>query len=127
MTTRLARCACGQLRVRCDGEPATVSLCHCRECQRRTGSTYGIAAFYEPDRIGIIGESTVYSRKGDSGFSVRFHFCPACGSTLFWYPERVPGVVAVAVGGFADPAFPPPEKAVYGQHRHPWVVTPGNG
>ena len=125
MTERLARCACGQLCVRCDGEPAKVSLCHCRECQRRTGSTYGIAAFYEPDRVAISGDSTVFARQADSGFPVRFHFCPLCGTSLYWYPERMPGLVAVAVGGFADPAFPPPDKSVFDEWRHTWVVLPG--
>lgn len=121
---RLATCACGQLRARCAGEPRKVSLCHCLACQRRTGSTYGIAAFFPRDAVQVDGASRSYERPSDSGFPVRFHFCPDCGSTVFWEPQRMPDAVAVAVGAFADPGFPAPSQAVYGQHRHPWVRDP---
>ena len=53
MTTREAHCACGQLRIACSGEPASVSLCHCRDCQRRTGSAYGVAAFFARGEIAL--------------------------------------------------------------------------
>lgn len=122
---RMASCCCGQLRIRCPQEPAKVSLCHCLECQRRTGGPFGIAAFFAAVETEVEGDATVYRRESDSGFPVTFHFCPSCGSTVFWYPARRPEAVAVAVGCFADPGFPAPSQAVYGQHRHAWVVTPG--
>jgi hypothetical protein len=127
MTTRIATCACGQLSVRCAGEPLSVSLCHCLECQKRTGSTYGIAAFFERSNVVTSGEVSDYSRPSDSGHEVMHHFCPRCGSTVYWEPRRKPDVVAVAVGAFADPAFPAPSKSVYLQHRHYWVTTPDQG
>ena len=113
--------ACGPLRVMCEGEPAKVSLCHCLECQRRTGSTFGIAAFFSRDAIQTEGNFRSYWRKADSGFAVHFQFCPVCGSTVFWEPERKPDAVAVAVGCFADPMFPAPSQSVYNQRRHAWV------
>lgn len=127
MTTRIATCACGQLSVRCAGEPVSVSLCHCRECQKRTGSTYGIAAFFDRSNVVTSGEVSDYSRPSDSGFEVLHHFCPRCGSTVYWKPRRKPDVIAVAVGAFADPAFPAPSKSVYLEHRHHWVTTPDQG
>lgn len=63
-------------------------------------------------------------RPADSGFDVAFHFCPDCGSTVFWEPRRMPDMIAVAVGAFADPTFPPPSLEVYKQRRHPWVKIP---
>jgi hypothetical protein len=54
-------------------------------------------------------------------FAVNFHFCPLCGSTVFWGPERKPDAVGVAVGSFADPAFPSPSQSVYDERRHAWV------
>lgn len=124
MTRRVAGCACGQLQIHCTEEPIKVSLCHCLECQRRTGSPFGIAAFFEAGATEIIGPSRSYQRGSDRGFPVTFHFCGTCGSTVFWYPSRIPTAVAVAVGCFADPLFPAPTQAVYGEHRHGWVVTP---
>ncbi|MBZ9704555.1 MULTISPECIES: GFA family protein [unclassified Mesorhizobium] len=124
MTSRIARCACGQLQIRCPQEPAKISLCHCLDCQRRTGSPFGIAAFFDADAIDIDGSSHIFRRNSDSGFPVTFHFCGNCGSTVFWYPSRKPEAVAVAVGCFADPSFPAPTQAVYGESRHDWVVLP---
>ena len=123
MITRLATCSCGQLSVSCEGEPVSVSLCHCLECQRRTGGPFGIAAFFPRTAIVVSGRATAYARPSDSGFPVTFHFCPVCGSTVHWEPARKPDFVAVAAGAFADPAFPAPEKSVHGQHRHHWVAA----
>jgi len=120
--TRTAQCACGQLVVTCKGDPEKVSACHCLECQRRTGSVFGIAAFYRIENTSPAGASSIYERIGDSGFAVTHHFCPHCGSTVYWYPARKAGFVAVAVGSFADPSFPAPEQMVYEHHRHHWLA-----
>nr|WP_202803233.1 GFA family protein [Nitratireductor pacificus] len=119
--TRTASCACDRLSAVCSGEPRKVSLCHCQACQKRTGSTYGIAAFFRQDDVRTLGESRIYTRPSESGFPVAFHFCPECGSTVFWYPQRLPELIAVAVGAFADPSFPKPVQAVHAEHRHTWV------
>jgi len=126
MKERHASCSCGALSLICRGEPALVSLCHCHECQRRTGSTYGIAAFFPRPAVEISGGATAYRREADSGFDVTQHFCPRCGSTVYWEPLRKSEMIAVAVGAFADPDFPAPTKQVYGQHRHPWVAVTGD-
>ncbi|WP_420563896.1 GFA family protein [Thalassobaculum sp.] len=118
---RTASCACGGLSVTCPGEPMLVALCHCRECQKRTGGPFGVAAFYPEAAVITEGASTTYRRTGDSGEEITFHFCPTCGSTVFWYPKVKPGTVAVALGAFADGSFPAPAKQVYTRHRHPWV------
>lgn len=124
MVEREAQCSCGQLRLLCRGEPAKVSLCHCRACQRRSGSAFGIAAFYPRDAVEVTGEARTYTRGSDAGLTITFHFCPTCGVSLFWEPERKPELLAVAVGGFADPGFPAPSQEVWTQCRHPWVVLP---
>jgi hypothetical protein len=123
MTTRTATCACQNLRVTCVGDPIKISLCHCLDCQRRTGSTYGIGAFFARKDIEANGDFRTYKRSSDSGFAVSFHFCPDCGSTVFWEAERLPDAIAIAVGSFADPAFPAPSQSVYDQRRHPWVPS----
>jgi hypothetical protein len=87
---RTASCVCGQLAVSCEGEPAKVSLCHCLACQKRTGSTCGIAAFFRREDVESSGCIRQYTRSSDSGHKVTFHFCPDCGSTVFWVPHRKP-------------------------------------
>jgi hypothetical protein len=68
------------------------------------------------------GRASTYKRASDSGLAVVFHFCPECGSTVFWEPERKPESIAVAVGSFADPSFPAPTQSVWNERRHPWVM-----
>ena len=119
---RNAACACGQLRIRCEGETTKVSVCHCTECQRRTGSPFGVAAFFESSQVTPFGRALQYARPSDKGSMVTFHFCPECGSAVYWSTARLPNLIAVALGAFADPAFPAPTQEVYAHLRHSWVA-----
>ena len=101
-----------------------ISLCHCLACQKRTGAPYSVAAIYAIDQTSTTGQSLKYSRSSDRGFDIDFHFCGNCGSTVYWYPQRMPDRVAVAVGMFADPDFPKPTHSVFEQTRHRWVTLP---
>lgn len=121
MASHRAACACNQMTVVCTGEPTSVSLCHCLACQKRTGSPFGIAAFFDRAQVAISGDSQEFTRASDRGFDVTFHFCPCCGSTVYWEPRRKPQSLAVAVGCFADPSFSAPRQAVYTEHQHPWL------
>jgi hypothetical protein len=120
-TTRIAHCCCGALRAEVTGEPPRVAICHCMECQRRTGSAFGVVAFFPKDQVRTEGRSKVYVRSSDSGRKVEFHFCPDCGTSVFWYAEFRPDHVGIAVGAFADPLMPP-TASVWEATRHPWVA-----
>ncbi|THD58647.1 GFA family protein [Phenylobacterium sp.] len=122
MTTRTARCVCGALSVTAEGEPLKVSACHCHACQRRTGSAFSVAVFYDRDRVTMTGPSQTFTRPGDSGQTVAFHFCPTCGTSILWYPQFRPQWVGVAIGCFADDSPGAPTQAVYEQFRHDWVT-----
>ena len=121
---RTATCSCGQLRIEVQGEPRGVGVCHCLACQKRTGSVFAaLAGFAGPYEVH--GVATDYVRTGDQGAKFRFRFCPVCGTNLFHTEDGVErSGVSVAVGGFADPSFPPPEDSVYDCRRHPWVRLP---
>ena len=123
MVSRIASCCCGQLQIEVSGEPRGVGVCHCLACQQRTGSVFAaLAGFAEPFKV--TGKATEYVRTGDNGAQFRFRFCPVCGSTVYHTEEGVSGRVAVAVGAFADPTFPPPQVSVYDCRRHSWVQLP---
>ncbi len=124
MAERLAQCGCGQLKARCATEPLRVSLCHCLDCQKRTGSLFGVAGRWRREDVRIEGASTEFRRGSDDGFWVAFHFCPVCGSTVFWESERDAETIAVAVGAFADPDFLKPMRIVYSERRHRWLQLP---
>jgi hypothetical protein len=98
-----------------------VSLCHCTECQRRTGSAFGVAVFFARAAVEASGTASRYQRAADGGSTVDFRFCPTCGSTVLWEPARKPNVIAVALGAFADPSFAAPTKEAYVEQRQHWV------
>lgn len=98
-------------------------MCHCLECQKRTGSVFGTQARFSSEFVTIEGHATQWTRLGDSGQPTTFNFCPVCGSTVYWELTGAPGFVAVAVGMFADPSFPPPHVSVYEERQHPWALA----
>lgn len=120
--TRSARCCCGSLRVETSGDPVYVVACHCGECQRRSGSPFGVGAYFEREQVRIDGPSTVYVRAAGGDRKLRNHFCPTCGTNLFWELDLRPNHIGVAVGGFVDPSFPAPTRSVWEERRHGWVV-----
>ncbi len=124
MEARYATCHCGETRVRCEGEPRKVSMCHCLDCQRRTGSAFSVAVFYPRERVAVEGATRTFTRDSASGKPVTFHFCERCGSNLFWEPERMPDLIGVAIGAFADPGFPMPEQSVWTRDKHAWLDLP---
>ena len=121
---REACCACGALRVHVTGEPLRISICHCFECQRRTGSAFGVQARFPKASVRIEGASTAYTRTADSGNAITLHFCPTCGSTVYYEMARFPDALGIAVGAFADPTFPAPRVSVYEARKHAWVGLP---
>jgi hypothetical protein len=122
VAAREAACSCGQLRVAVEGDPIRVSICHCLACQRRTGSVFGAQARFAPEQVRIEGRYNDYVRRSDDGEVRTFHFCPDCGSTVFYASD--PTMVAIPVGAFADPSFPTPTRSVWEKRRHAWVVVP---
>jgi hypothetical protein len=126
MATREAACHCGQLRLEVDGDPFVVSICHCLDCQRRTGSAFGMQAAFQPDRVKVVGRFNDFARISDEEDRKEhvFHFCPDCGSQVFYTEPTEPDVIVISVGAFADPAFPPPTESSYDHRRHEWVALP---
>ena len=126
MDTRDAACHCGQLRLEVTGNPLAVSICNCLACQRRTGSAFGMQAGYRADQVQIAGRYNDYTRVSDEADKKEhvFHFCPDCGSQVFYTEPSDPNLVVVSVGAFADPSFPPPTESGYDSRRHPWVGLP---
>jgi len=126
MTVRTATCGCGQLSATCTGDPVRISVCHCLECQKRSGSAFAVQARWPAENVAVTGAYEEWSRVGDSGGGATFRFCPTCGSTVFYLIDGMPDVIAVAVGAFADPTFPSPRISVYEERRHEWVAVLGD-
>lgn len=125
-TSRTAACSCGQLSATVSGEPIRVSICHCLACQRRTGSVFGAQARFAAAQVAVQGSSTEYLRVGDEGSHARFRFCPHCGATVYYTIDEMPGDVAIPVGAFADPHFPPASISIYETRMHAWLGLPAD-
>jgi hypothetical protein len=123
---RLASCRCGQLSAACEGEPVRVSVCHCYDCQRRSGSAFAFQARFPSDAVTISGEHKVYEHVADSGNSASFHFCPTCGSTLWYHARPHLELFAIPVGNFADRDFPAPHYSVWEARKHDWLTVDGD-
>lgn len=127
MAARTAACGCGRVTARCEGEPVRVSVCHCLDCQRRSGSTFAAQARFPTERVRVDGETTTFTRQADSGNHATFRFCPACGATIAYQIDDQPEVVAIPLGAFADPHFAPaPAFSVYEERKHAWVAILGD-
>ena len=124
MTTRHAACSCGQLHLTVEGEPLRISMCSCLACQRRTGAVISNQARFRREQVTSAGKAATWMRTAESGHALTFHFCPTCGSTVYWENTGFPGTIMTAIGNFADPNFPPPNIAVWEESRHPWVSLP---
>ena len=120
-----ASCQCGSLTAQIqDGAEPMVVMCHCIDCQRRSGSQFGSIAYYPADEVEVSGEAREFSRGTDNGNTFTTGFCPTCGSTVYARPSRMPEIVGVTVGTIADPSFSRPTRSVYEQSKHQWIELP---
>jgi len=127
MISRQASCRCGQLRVTASGEPVRVSVCHCLDCKKRSGSAFAVQARWPADQVTFEGQSKSWSKLADSGNKISFHFCPECGSDVHYVIEgKFAGLVAIPLGAFDDPYFTRPSFSVWEERKHDWVDVSGD-
>jgi hypothetical protein len=124
--TRTACCRCGQLRAVVTGEPVRVSVCHCLNCKKRSGSAFAVQARWPSAQVKIDGRSKTFVKLADSGNRATFHFCPECGSDVYYEIDgKFDDLVAIPVGAFDDPCFATPAHSVWEDRKHDWVEISG--
>jgi hypothetical protein len=118
-------CACGAVRYRLGSTPMFVHCCHCRDCQRQTGSAFVINALIETDRITLLsGEPEPVAVPTDSGRPHRIHCCRTCGTALWSDYGGRPALRFVRVGTLDDPTALPPDVHIFTRSKLPWVELP---
>jgi hypothetical protein len=119
-------CVCGAVRYRAEGLPLRVTACHCTMCQKRTGSAFGVGAYYKAEQVQKLrGELATYEHHSDESHRwLRFEFCPKCGTQVFWTLEALAGVRAVGLGTFDDPKWLKVTRFGWYRSAHPWVQPP---
>jgi hypothetical protein len=119
-------CACGAVRYRLNDEPFIVHNCHCRICQRQTGTGSAVNAFIEADRLDhLSGELKEVEFATGSGARQVVSRCAQCGTPVWsFYPRLGRKVAAVRVGTLDDPSATPPNVAIYVADRPDWAPLP---
>ncbi|MBL8551570.1 MAG: GFA family protein [Hyphomonadaceae bacterium] len=118
-------CACGAVRYRLASGPMFTNCCHCRDCQRQTGSAFVINALYETDRIELLnGEPKPYRMPTDSGRPHDIYRCAACGAAVWSDYGGRPYLRFVRVGTLDDPTAIAPDAHIFTRTKLPWVVLP---
>lgn len=124
---RSARCSCGNLQIELNGDPEFVIACNCLKCQKRTGSVFGVSAYFNNNKIiHKKGEFKLFNSVSEAGRTLSRSFCPNCGTTVYWEAEFLPDSVGVAAGCFEDPGFPEPMASVWTRTKHAWVTFPSH-
>lgn len=119
-------CGCGAVRYRVEGGPIFVNNCHCRLCQRQTGSTSVVNAFFESERITVLsGELAEATFTAGGGGEHVVRRCAGCGTALFSHYPRVGRLgTGIRVGSLDDPGAFRPDAVVFTESRMPWVALP---
>ncbi|HET9812253.1 MAG TPA: GFA family protein [Sphingomicrobium sp.] len=131
MTARTASCRCGQLKATATGDPVRVSVCHCLNCKKRCGSAFAVQARWPKAQVTIDGASKTFVKVADSGNRATFHFCPDCGSDVYYeidgkFDDKFNDLVAIPLGAFDDPWFASPAYSVWEERKHDWVEISGD-
>jgi hypothetical protein len=118
-------CACGGLRYRLASAPMFVHCCHCRDCQRQTGSAFVINALIETARVEILAGSAIGTPvPTDSGQPHVIHRCPNCQTAIWSHYGGRNRLSFVRVGTLDAPAEAPPDVHIYTRSKLPWVALP---
>ena len=99
-------CACGQSRYEVTDKPVRTRVCHCRYCQLRSGSPFGVGVWFNSSQVKILkGNYKQYNFTTESGNDFQTNFCENCGSSVFWTISHMKDMTAIAGASFDPPAF----------------------
>lgn len=121
---RIARCSCGQMSLELSDDPVLNALCHCADCKRRTGSAFGWQAYFLEGHVGAQKGNAAPRAVPVAEPQIR-HFCPECGTTVWWTSGTAPGLVGVAAGTI-EPALDQPIATYSDDGRCSWLELPAN-
>jgi hypothetical protein len=125
MATMTGGCLCGRVRYTLTGDPAFSGLCHCRNCQRYTGSSFEPVMVFPSPSVSVQGELKTYQDTGDSGKALYRRFCPNCGSGVIAEAEVMPDLTIVLAGTLDDASTYQPTMEIYCASAQPWVHAGG--
>lgn len=121
MAQKLAgRCACGTIRYTPEADPIVMVNCHCRDCQRNTGTAYAAIMVVPAASANLTGEPRYFRTIGEAGKWVDRGFCPNCGSPVTLKLERFPDAVGFHAASLDDPKQYAPAMDIFTASAQPW-------
>lgn len=120
--TTTGGCLCGSVRYSFEVTPLMTAVCHCRDCQKQTGTACSIVLGLPQDAVTVTGTMAVHTTTGVSSGGVHRHFCGKCGSPIYSIPEAMPGVAFLKAGTLDDTSTLKPEAHMWCETAQPWVV-----
>jgi hypothetical protein len=117
-------CQCGALRYVLDAEPQWVVACHCTECQRQSGSAFGMSMLVKEASLTVTGPTRRFTRMTDSGYENTGVFCPECGVRIYHMPGYAKDVLVLKPGTLDDTSWLRPSHFVWMKSAQRWVTVP---
>jgi len=117
-------CQCGQVRYELTAEPKRLVACHCKECQRQSGSAFGMSMLVAEDNLAVTGVTKQFTRIADSGNPNTGVFCPECGVRIYNVPRYVQGMLVLKPGTLDDTSWLRPSYFVWMKSTQGWVPVP---
>lgn len=116
------QCHCGEAKFAFSASPEFTFYCHCRDCQKTTGSPFSVELMVPDATFKASGELATYTVTGDSGKAVHRRSCAACGSGLFLECDADPGYIFVKAGALEDASWVQPEMHIFVAAKQPWDI-----
>lgn len=119
------RCFCGDIRYRVTQEPITYYLCHCTECQQRTGSAFALSLWVRRSSLEVLaGEPSKYVVAPEGGKTKTACYCARCTARLWGEPAAAPDLAIVQPGTLEQPTGLEPVAHIWTRSAQPWFVFP---
>jgi hypothetical protein len=115
-------CRCGKVSYASSADPIFVGVCHCRTCQKSTGSAYATVVGVPTASMTVSGITTRFDGLGDSGQATHRDFCPACGATVTQSVDALAGITLIPAGTLDDPSGVQPARQIYCDSALTWAV-----
>ncbi len=119
-------CLCGAVRYKAEADPTGATVCHCRDCQKFTGSAFAALVRAAKDAVTITGSLKTFSSIGGSGNPILRLFCPECGASIAEESAMRPDTIVLNVGTFDDPTIARPAREIFRDDALPWVHVEGD-
>ena len=118
-------CFCGTIRYRIAAAPLSVYACHCTDCQRHTGSSFGLSMIVRKEALQLLrGAPKAYAVTSPEGVERHGRFCGECATRLWGEPARFPQVLILRPGTLDDTSWLEPVGHIWVRSKQPWVQIP---